>query len=78
VDSNSEVAVAPASWATQPRALEAQSQSLCGSDLNEAESIRNLEAAGFPLPQVVVNMRSLAVTETIPSDPQRWPRTRRI
>jgi hypothetical protein len=73
VDSTSEVAAAPASWATQPRVVEAQSLSLCGSNLNQAESIRNLEAAGFPLPQAVGNIRSLAVTETI--TPDRLPVT---
>jgi hypothetical protein len=68
VESATEVATAPANWASQPRALEAQSLSLCGSNLNEDESIRNLEAAGFPLPQVLENIRWLVVTETITPD----------
>jgi hypothetical protein len=64
VDSQTEVAYAPATWATHPRALEAQSLSLCGSSLNEDESIRNMEAAGFPQPAAQANIRSIRVSES--------------
>jgi hypothetical protein len=66
VNSDTEVATSPATWATHPRALEAQSLSLCGSSLNEGESIRNLEAAGFPQPQALANVRLVAVGEAVP------------
>jgi hypothetical protein len=65
VDSMTEVAAAPASWTTHPSVLEAQSLSQCGSALNQGESIRNLEAAGFPQPVAVANLRSLQVAESI-------------
>src|SRR5215471_4788997 len=64
VDSMTQVAAAPASWTTHPSALEAQSLSQCGNALNQGESIRNLEAAGFPQPAAVANLRSLQVSES--------------
>jgi hypothetical protein len=63
VDSQTEVAYAPANWSTHPRALEAQSLSLCGSSLNEDESIRNLDSAGVPQPAAEANIRSVRVSE---------------
>ncbi len=56
------------SWSTHPRAVEAQSLSSCGAALNEAESIRNLEAAGFPesANPPLSNMRSVQISEVDP------------
>ena len=66
VNSETEVGSSPATWATHPQVLEAQSLSLCGAGLNEAESIRNLEAAGFPQPQALANVRQVVIGEAIP------------
>lgn len=57
------------SWSTHPRAVEAQSLSMCGAALNEDESIRNLQAAGFPESPnpALVNLRSVQISEVSPT-----------
>ncbi len=53
------------SWATHPRAVQAQSLSLCGDALKEDESSRSLDATGFPDSSNggLANLRSVQVSE---------------